>query len=764
MMNRRDLSSVIDRCLDDLVAGRVTVSECLDQYPEHRDALEPVLRAAAAMHEVPRVAERAPNPVRRAMLMELIRETPQESRRWWLPRVFSAALLSGSLLPRMAAVGTPIAIAALIGAFLLVSQPATPAAASTLTVFSGSAEVEIDGAWRPVTDGTTIHVGARLRTTTDGHAMVTFPDGSTASLDPATEIGIIRASASPTRNVQIHQFSGRLWNDVVHDDTVGSRYEVTTDDALVEVHGTVFETAIDSGQTSVATSEGTVDVVLGRDRLSVPRGETVSAKSQQLANRGTVTGSGSLTVDAPFTAALLSERSGATGARTDGAIFRQIRGVTTSNPGDGPQRFDFEHLDPGTYTLTLQRFDQGAGDIVLNVGGKEQRVPIAATSGTSEVRIKVELVNGQSRVTLVDDRLQPAPTAERPAVKVVDTPRTKTTPDVVAQRAAVAAAGAPTTGANDTPQTAIESFTARLRDAARRNDPEAIRTVAREAAAGSDQTVVQLQLRALISALASTEFGDRVTAALAADAALRARLLSRGAVLPTDLQERLRRALANTSTPRPTATPTAAPSPTKTPTSTPTRTATVTATPTPSATPSRTPVPTPSSTPSPTPSATRTVDPPTADTFRIRFASTLQTRDIDAIRGALGEVLADDARARQTRLSAVAEMLQSRDAAVLIDLALDGSPSLRARLLSAVEVDALPGLRDRLRAGLTNIVSTPTPTPSPTASATASPTASATPVATPVATATPKPAVTPTATPAPTPTSTATATPTATGN
>ena len=82
MMNRRDLSSVIDRCLDDLVAGRVTVSECLDQYPEHRDALEPVLRAAAAMHEVPRVAERAPNPVRRAMLMELIRETPQESRRW----------------------------------------------------------------------------------------------------------------------------------------------------------------------------------------------------------------------------------------------------------------------------------------------------------------------------------------------------------------------------------------------------------------------------------------------------------------------------------------------------------------------------------------------------------------------------------------------------------------------------------------------------------------------------------------------------------
>ncbi|MDA0302653.1 MAG: hypothetical protein O2822_09010 [Chloroflexi bacterium] len=83
-MSTPDLASVIDRCLDDLAAGRVTVSECLARYPEHRAALEPLLLAAASMQALPRRAERAPDRIRRAQLMELIRETPQE-RRSWIP-------------------------------------------------------------------------------------------------------------------------------------------------------------------------------------------------------------------------------------------------------------------------------------------------------------------------------------------------------------------------------------------------------------------------------------------------------------------------------------------------------------------------------------------------------------------------------------------------------------------------------------------------------------------------------------------------------
>ena len=87
----------------------------------------------------------------------------------------------------------------------------------------------------------------------------------------------------------------------------------------MQVHGTVFETAIDNGQTSVATSEGVVEVTVGDERVSVPGGQLVRAQAQRVSERGPVQPAGSLTIDAPFTGALVSERGEATGARPDGA-------------------------------------------------------------------------------------------------------------------------------------------------------------------------------------------------------------------------------------------------------------------------------------------------------------------------------------------------------------------------------------------------------------------------------------------------------------
>ncbi|MEI7926531.1 MAG: FecR family protein, partial [Chloroflexota bacterium] len=442
-MSTPDLASVIDQCLDDLVTGRATMSECLERYPEHRAELEPLLLAAASLQAVPSRAERAPNRIRRAQFMELIRETPQE-RRSWLPSL--AGLLTTGLFPRVLAATAPVALAVGIGMFLLVSQPATPAAASTLTVFAGGAEEQVGGEWRALSDGAAVRQGARVRTTAEGHALLTFPDGSTSSLEPSTEIAIELLAAGTPRQVQIRQFSGRLWNDVVTDTREGARYEVLTSDATVQVHGTVFETAVDNGQTSVTTSEGLVDVVVGTERVSVPGGQLVRAQGQRVSERGAAQAAGSLTINAPFAAALVSDRGEATGARTDGAIFRQIRGVTTSNPGDGPQRFEFQRLPPGDYTLLLQRFEQGSGDLVLNVNGVERRVPIDESSGTTQLRVHVDLQDGKPRVALSGDRPRPAPAAERPpVVRVVETERTKKLPDVATQRAAVTRREAPTT-------------------------------------------------------------------------------------------------------------------------------------------------------------------------------------------------------------------------------------------------------------------------------------------------------------------------------
>ncbi len=795
-MNRRqDLASIIDLCLDDIVAGRATVSDCLARYPQHRAELEGVLFAATSMQSIPRPAEQAPNLIRRAMLMELIRETPQQRRSLLgaigLPSFGS--MLSFGLLPRITAAAAPIALAAAVGMLLLVSQPSTPAAASTLTVFAGAAEEQVDGSWRPLTDGASVRQGVRLRTTADGHALLTFPDGSTSSLDPSTEIAIEQLSVGVPRNVQLRQFSGRLWNDVVTDDRPGSRYEVVTQDAIVQVHGTVFETSIVDGQTSVATSEGLVHVVLGADRVAVPTGQIVRAQAQKVAARADLPEAGSLTIDAPFAAALVSERGEATGARADGAIFRQIRGVNTSNPGDGPQKFDFQRLEPGVYTLNLQRFEAGLGDLVLSVNGVERRVPIDDSTGAAQVRVRVETQDGKARVTLAEPAARPAPATPEKAVRVVETERTKKVADVAAQRAVTVAqkpsttrpVASPTTstqrpqagatGATDStgtqggstatrtqpgatgasgtqagvtgPSTAVappalptgaqlsanEAFAGRLREATARNDASALRAVLREIADNGDTNGTRAQFTILAVLLNHAESAERVRAVLSGDNTLRSRLLDRLRVMPSDQADRLRRALAaEPNRPRPTTTTARTPEPT------------------------RTPAPSGTRPPGPPRSAEPTL-PTVVDGFSIRLHVALGSKDGEVLRRALAEAVSDESSVTRARLEVLAALSDDREAAGRVDDALDGGASLRARLLAAVDSFAAEETRGRLRqllsaapgasvgtptataTGMTTTsanVSTSTPTSTRTPASTGAPTQTAT--ATPVATAMPR--------------------------
>ena len=85
---------------------------------------------------------------------------------------------------------------------------------------------------------------------------------------------------------------------MVSDARVGATYEVHTADAVVQVHGTVFETAVENGQASVATSEGNVDLLLGADRVPVPAGEVIRTAGGRVAERAALSGVGSLTVNA----------------------------------------------------------------------------------------------------------------------------------------------------------------------------------------------------------------------------------------------------------------------------------------------------------------------------------------------------------------------------------------------------------------------------------------------------------------------------------
>jgi hypothetical protein len=414
-VSRSRFDEVLDACVADILGGRRTVAECLEEWPQHRERLEPLLEAAAAMHRIPRAAETAPDPARRAQFMSALRETPQQSPRRAPLRALAAlgsapraALGALSTFGRVGAVAAPaaaLAVAAIALTLVLSRGTTTTAYASTLTVFAGAVEQQVDGAWRPLADGAALQEGARLRTDGAGSALLTFADGSTASIDPNTELMIELARVDGSRRIRLYQFAGRLWNDVAPDDRPGALYLVETPDAIITAHGTLFETVVEQGETVVSTANGLVELEAGDERVFVAPGERASARAHRLiaarqaaqrAQEATVRLR--LAVDAPFVASLVAPNGKAVGARPDGIVYHQLAGATSTNPGDGPQRIELRRLAPGTYQLLLRRVEEGSGEIVLTVGADELRFPLDRVGRAVRVELQVSIEDGKLRV------------------------------------------------------------------------------------------------------------------------------------------------------------------------------------------------------------------------------------------------------------------------------------------------------------------------------------------------------------------------------
>lgn len=462
------IDEIVDRCIEDIRGGRATVEECLRRYPERRRDLEPLLRAAAAMSALSRGEQAtAPDPQQRLAFMAALRETPQQRRRRRLP---SLRALFGAGAFRV--VGPAFALAALAVALVLGGGGA-PASASTLTMFGGEVE-RLDGAqWKPMRDGDELEAGVRMRTGASGHALLTFPDGSTVALDPLTELTIETLAVAP-RRVEVRQQSGRLWHDIVHDETEGARFVVLTPYARVEVLGTVFETTVDAstGQTDVATADGEVRVVAGERAVPVGRGETLRTRKATIEAVSTAPLLDSaLTVTGPFAVAMMSADGRATGVRADGVVFRQLRGVTTARE-DGVQRFDLQDIDTGEFTLVLQRYAEGAGEIVLDTPGGQQRFAVDAGTRVARLPLRLEVVEGLP--ALVATVLQSAGDAAAPAARVAQSERTKDAVELGAQRKDPTAARTPTPKA--TTKTAEKTPTPAATQKVTDRDPTATRT------------------------------------------------------------------------------------------------------------------------------------------------------------------------------------------------------------------------------------------------------------------------------------------------
>ena len=141
------------------------------------------------------------------------------------------------------------------------AQRTAAGASSTLTILSGAVSLRPSGReFTAAADGAILSAGDTVRTGTDGRAVVTYFEGTTVEMEPASELTIDVASAEPDGSTVLlmTQSIGKTWHVVTHLLSGNSKYEVRTPASTASVRGTQFEVAVTTDATTVTTSEGRV--------------------------------------------------------------------------------------------------------------------------------------------------------------------------------------------------------------------------------------------------------------------------------------------------------------------------------------------------------------------------------------------------------------------------------------------------------------------------------------------------------------------------
>gem|GEM_PF-2953334 len=184
-------------------------------------------------------------------------------------------------MKRRAALVIAVVLAfAVLAAFAVGGQTRAVGPASVLAVLAGRVELAHGtAAYTTARDGETVATGDRLRTDGAGHAVVTFFDGSTLDIAPATELTIEAAgSTDGAVDLRITQAIGRTFSSVHKLVDTRSRYEIRTPSLVAAVRGTKFEVQVDAdGSAAERTTEGLVAVSSAGSEVLVPAGAETRA-------------------------------------------------------------------------------------------------------------------------------------------------------------------------------------------------------------------------------------------------------------------------------------------------------------------------------------------------------------------------------------------------------------------------------------------------------------------------------------------------------
>jgi hypothetical protein len=238
-----------------------------------------------------------------------------------------------------------LVLAVALGTTGNVSNAKAFGASTSLTILSGDVSVRHgNGAFVAAVDGETLSEGDAVRTAADARAILTYFEGSTVTIEPASELSIDNAEtlADGGTVVVMTQTLGRTWHVVTKLITGSSKYEVKTPASTASVRGTEFQVDVDATVTTVATTEGTVVAHVDDPAASVAVDVPVKAGMTQTQKKNAPA--------APAKAATEPERkatvtvAGANGLVTDAA--GRTNGITTSGkvvvqtPGAQVKRVD----------------------------------------------------------------------------------------------------------------------------------------------------------------------------------------------------------------------------------------------------------------------------------------------------------------------------------------------------------------------------------------------------------------------------------------
>ncbi|MGD1040041.1 MAG: FecR domain-containing protein [Dehalococcoidales bacterium] len=423
---------ILEKCLARLKAGD-TMEDCLRRFPDRRAELEPLLSAAAKMYSVPEisVSEDFRRESHDRLLAGIRNEAkPVATRRFRLQKLNFRVIVPAAMVVLLALL------------FWLVSPGLTPASMPaqinpdkfSLSVLSGEVETLAANStsWQAVNGTIELATGSAVRTSDGGHAVITFFDGSTAALDPGTEVTVAESSFVNEQSVHIvlNQLSGETWNNVIGTGTQQPYYAVQTPLATLVAQGTSFSSEVDtSGATGLSVIKGTVTVIDKQNN------EVSVAQDQQLNIQNTLAAAVPENIPAaknelslslnPSGVCSVSDPDGAsTGYLTNGISFNQIPNSSAALSTNG-QSIQIETPVSGVYTITVRAIIPE--DMVLaiqlvqnNQTVYQQNLTLTATTG-SDWTVHVDLSN-QANVTQSADIVSFAPVAGKTPATVVQMP------------------------------------------------------------------------------------------------------------------------------------------------------------------------------------------------------------------------------------------------------------------------------------------------------------------------------------------------------